>query len=373
MRAIKGCRWDVYPRVARVTKMRVVLSGLLAAAATCFIVFRAGVNNADLLSTSSSWLIRTTFRDTPFGSRIASPPSVKQYPSKELLVCRWASVCEDPYMIHADAVKYHVGQALYFSPTEFPLANLTVHQSDLGEFVDERRQLAATVIRVPSPDPHGLPFDARAVIERYLSVDDVFSREWLYTLFFTPAEESDLSAQLDISPDTLKTLAKDFGTRQVLLHPALRLPLSMRLRSPVLSVVPLSMGSSIPDGVEGPVLITTIGSQAQLWPVYRVYSDTFRAFLYGMYPDSPFPWSRGSSYRALRAMDDRGYSLIPVPSRLYGGRGATAVSGKRIAVKGKLCCASRTALTLQKMSTTSRASSRAQAADRTARSGARLV
>lgn len=191
------------------------------------------------------------------------------------------------------------------------------------------------MVRIPPPSPDAPRPDVRVVLEEYLAADDVISREWLYTLFFTPSEDTGASDQLEIDRDTLEMLAIDYGTRQVIVHPAMRLPLPNRLHSLDISVSPLTTSSSLPNGLKGPVLITISGTQAKLWPVYRLYSDTYRAFLYGMYPTSPFPWSKGSSYRALRAMDDHGYSLIPVPSRLYGGKGHTAASGKRIAVKGE--------------------------------------
>lgn len=83
--------------------------------------------------------------------------------------------------------------------------------------------------------------------------------------------------------------------------------------------------------------MTSRESQVKLWPVYRLSSDTYRAFLNGMYPTAPFRSSRGHTYRALRAVDDQGYHLIPVPSRLYkqASGGDPAVEGTRIAIKGE--------------------------------------
>ncbi len=83
--------------------------------------------------------------------------------------------------------QYHVGETLYFSPTETALANLTVYWPEPDGTDDERRQLAATVVRIQPQNPNAPRLDIRALLEEYLIADDVISREWLYTLFFAPS------------------------------------------------------------------------------------------------------------------------------------------------------------------------------------------
>lgn len=175
--------------------------------------------------------------------------------------------------------------------------------------------------------------DLQAVLDGYLSADDVLTRSWLHTLVLLPEQDGQPVELPYLDHKMLAPLVDTFETRRVLIHPAIRVPGRRRSLSPCIHA--LSAASSLPDSLQGPVLITLQGPQLQLWPVYRLYSDKYRTFLFGMYPPSPFDRSPGSAYRAVRAVDDGGYNLIPVPSRLYTVEGDPAVTGKRIAVKGE--------------------------------------
>jgi hypothetical protein len=73
----------------------------------------------------------------------------------------------------------------------------------------------------------------------------------------------------------------------------------------------------------------------KLYPVYRLYSDTSRSFITGVYPLN----DGTDKYAPFRELDHNGYLLLPVPSRLYlkleeDGTG-NGIKGRRIGVKGE--------------------------------------
>lgn len=72
--------------------------------------------------------------------------------------------------------------------------------------------------------------------------------------------------------------------------------------------------------------------KVELWPVYRLYSDMYRTFLFGLY--KPLPYDDDPQYQAFREVDERGYNLIPVPSRLSAGFKGNGNGPLRIGVKG---------------------------------------
>lgn len=77
--------------------------------------------------------------------------------------------------------------------------------------------------------------------------------------------------------------------------------------------------------------------QMDLWPVYRLYPDIYRTFMFGMYRPfyGPIPIDQEEIYKEFRGVDQNGDKYIPVPSRLYSRPYDNGIRGQRIAVKGE--------------------------------------
>jgi len=92
----------------------------------------------------------------------------------------------------------------------------------------------------------------------------------------------------------------------------------------------LSKESHLPN-FAGPYFSRSLGNSLDLLPVYRLYPDDYRTFLFGIYPLN----DQSGRYGTLRRYDIHGNLLIPVPSRLYIRAGELGIRGQRIAVKGE--------------------------------------
>ncbi|OCF74751.1 hypothetical protein I204_05133 [Kwoniella mangroviensis CBS 8886] len=64
------------------------------------------------------------------------------------------------------------------------------------------------------------------------------------------------------------------------------------------------------------------------YPVYRLHPDTSHAFVNGIYP-----LDDQGTYKTLNKTDDKGRTLVPVPSRLYGWGSVGKLSGYRLSVQ----------------------------------------
>lgn len=136
-----------------------------------------------------------------------------------------------------------------------------------------------------------------------------------------------------IDLDVLKLFSKEYKTQSIFIDPTFYLPRPIGLRdldTKVCRLVP----SGFTTNISGPVLAYQTQDHIELYLVYRLYSDTYRTFLYGLYQ----PWTAGErtgkAHRPYRAADELGYNLIPVPSRLYFGLGQDGLGGQRVGVKG---------------------------------------
>lgn len=199
----------------------------------------------------------------------------------------------------------------------------------------------STVVRVPIDEPVLRPDRLREVIDNALATDDVLTPGWLTTLFLLPAVDSsgDTASMSFIDKDSFIMLQNDLGVQRVFVDPSFALPRSLSLRGLDVGVNRLFPPVSIPISMNGPFLgsSTQDRDKVDLWPVYRLYSDTFRSFLFGLYklPLSHVSAENGATYEAFRHLDEHGYILIPVPSRLSSSGPHNGVRGQRIGVKGK--------------------------------------
>lgn len=236
--------------------------------------------------------------------------------------------------------QYRIEGIPYFSPTHAPAATIQLAEIDFTTLYTAPYS-PITVVHFPVTEEEVDPADFLAVLNKALASDDVITKKWLKTVVLLPQFDNAGDSQLrrvkglQLDWDLQASLQLNYGIEHLFIHPTLHHPSTMRyvgigLRYHALSPDTLAVGH-----VQGPFLASRVDDrQVNLWPVYRLYSDTYRTFLFGVYKPLP-KWPIGDiGYKAFRKVDERGYNYIPVPSRLYGEK-EKALHGKRIGVKGE--------------------------------------
>ncbi|KAK1921498.1 amidase signature domain-containing protein [Papiliotrema laurentii] len=179
-----------------------------------------------------------------------------------------------------DELKYHVGNVTYFTPTHAPVQVFPfIHYANTLP-KEQEGFFPLTVLRLPL-DQVVLDYTTiSSIIKEYLLIDDVLTPAWLETLVLVPNNtyQGKASTITLIDKETFARLGQDYNVKRVFVDPSFTLPRSIGLL------------------------------------VYRLYSDTYRTFLFGLY--KPLPHGDDPQYQAFREVDERGYSLIPIASRL---------------------------------------------------------
>lgn len=239
--------------------------------------------------------------------------------------------------------QYDLGNVSYFTPTHAPAASFPfVHFANSFLSTNEPIYTPSTVLQVPTDKTVIRAEDLQNLIDTALSYDDVISSNWLETLILLPDLDMGESSTISfLDWNAVDVLHQQYGVKTMYIDPTFYLPTSAKFQDIKVKINRLLPPAMTIIKYQGPYLmkISPIQDQLHLYPVYRLYPDIYRAFLYGMYRPNLLPLSppSGASYNALRAIDERGYNLIPVPSRLYGKTPhSNGVRGERIAVKGKL-------------------------------------
>jgi len=237
--------------------------------------------------------------------------------------------------------QYKVGDVSYFSPTHSPYISLPVTGPRESKSLSDSA-FPSAALRLPLDQAVLGPDRIRDLINDMLAADDVLTEDWLQTLFLLPDQDNvcNAASMTFINRDTLLMLESEFGVKRVLVDMTFILPRASALRGIDIEVDRLFPPTAVPTNIRGPYLARQSmdkNAEVDLWPVYRLYSDTFRAFLYGLYE---VPRARGVpgqsvTYQAFRHLDNQGYNMIPVPSRLYDLSVPNGVSGERIGVKGE--------------------------------------
>lgn len=187
-----------------------------------------------------------------------------------------------------------------------------------------------TILHVPSTNSTIFLHDVINSIESALALDDVLSPAWLDTLILVP-DAIDTPIRLDAA--VASALYLDYGVKSLLLHPSVLPPPSRRFPGVDLEIQSLPPSAVIPKTINGPYLARKNMNKMDLYPVYKLYSDIYRTFLFGMYKP-PSLLAEEEPYHTFRHVDSKGYPMIPVPSRLYG-RSSDQLHGKRIGIKGE--------------------------------------
>ena len=234
--------------------------------------------------------------------------------SPSLVVLAIASLIQARPLARDDSVQ-HLSSIehgdLVFSLGDIPYLALTTTPSAESSGFSGEGNLPFTVVRfdqcsITSDDVDDL-------IKKYLEGDDVISESFLQSLYISTTCEG--KATMDSS-------ALDYLT-------------SMGAKAIYTSSSLTCKGAAItiegPDGLEpGPYIASIEDGVASFSPVYRLYEDRYRTFIFGAYevPSSkntfkPFP------VNVAKYQD----SLIPVPSRIYSWSDERPFAGFRIAIK----------------------------------------
>ncbi|WVW83799.1 hypothetical protein I302_105820 [Kwoniella bestiolae CBS 10118] len=219
---------------------------------------------------------------------------------------------------------YSVGDIEYFSPTHQPAKHLPLPSS----VPTEEEYQPICLIWIPIPEDGQLTKHmTRAMVRSYLSEDDVLSKAWLQSIFVIPSYQGDQKdLKLNIQVGAVEYLIEKMGTTHLFLDERFNFnPEDSKGNTHI-----TSMKLSALNRAAGPYLARHSDSQLDFYPVYRLYSDTYHAFINGIYPlDAK---GRGR-YKTLNKTDGLGRTIIPVPSRLYGWGSGGKLKGYRVSVK----------------------------------------
>ncbi|GAB7366597.1 hypothetical protein MBLNU230_g8582t1 [Neophaeotheca triangularis] len=203
---------------------------------------------------------------------------------------------------------FDLGEIGYMANTAHPKA--TVHS---GHF-PPGLQLPVTVLSTNATEITASTLNE--TISAYLAGDDVFNESFLHGVYISSTAKS---AVLDASA---LSLLKDMDIENVMLSSGIKCTDS----SYSLSLQELSDQIATPP--PGPYLLTTGNDMLALSTVYRLYTDSYRDFIFGAYESSP------GFYAALDVTyDSFRYSAIPVPSRLYWLGDSRPLAGERVGIK----------------------------------------
>ncbi|WVO18177.1 hypothetical protein L204_105880 [Cryptococcus depauperatus] len=244
----------------------------------------------------------------------------------ESLITQQEDYVKDYQLFHENRLFYYLENIHYFSSHSHAAHSLT-SQSNIDFTSFEPITILSIKMNGRLLDTQKL----RETIGFYLE-DDVFSTAWLRSIGIL-LQDLPLDSTVSLNYTILNDLTKDFGTRQVLLDQRIEVVKSRDLPSKLLSLYTLDIPQTS-SPVRGPYLAHSplTSNVLRLYPVYRLYPDTYKTFASGVYPLHD---GKGS-YATLGRVDQAGNLLIPVPSRLYSmGNSSTPkpLVGSRVAVK----------------------------------------
>ncbi|KAK5129565.1 hypothetical protein LTR08_003151 [Meristemomyces frigidus] len=213
-----------------------------------------------------------------------------------------------------DATVFELGGVNYLASTKLPKAVISIGRSVKAP---QGAGTASTPITVITTNASVVTQQVlEDTLQSYVSGDDVFSMDFLEAVYIASSASAptlDKSAVDHLSGIDVKYIftAGHFA------------------RTPIYgsntSVVKALNASTI---APGPYLASFDGSSVSLAPVYRLYEDSYRDFLYGSYEtDEGSHASLDVSYPSF------GYPAIPVPSRLYYWNDPRPFAGFRVAIK----------------------------------------
>jgi hypothetical protein len=209
------------------------------------------------------------------------------------------------------------------SPLASPISTLS-----LGQVQDAVQRIPLVVIPINKDILEEGETHLDDLFQQYID-DDVINRDWLKVVYLVPGSDGQQTLESGDFAQLYTRLAGR-GVNHIIVQSRL-ISGARETKEQVVSIIDNT------DTLQpGPYLATRQSSSDRfdLSKVYRLYPDTCRAFVFGVYP-----LGVSGEYKALRRVDDDGYNLIPVPSSLYRGSrkndGLYGLRGRRLAIKGK--------------------------------------
>ncbi|RMZ02041.1 hypothetical protein D0860_07374 [Hortaea werneckii] len=211
-----------------------------------------------------------------------------------------------------DGVVFTLGNTTYLADTRNPKVTGTTIQSGLAEMT-EKLFMPMTVISTDDGIIDGQCIEDTT--QAYLDGDDVFSLDFMEGVYMAPR-----SASVNVTTSAFDQFSK-MDVKHVFTnhHHAQGHKL----------LGALSFGdfneTSLPPG---PYILTGSAEDLQLVPVYRLYEDAYRDFLYGTYEAADGSYTPLElTYPAFR------YPAVPVPSRIYSWNDPRPFAGFRVGIK----------------------------------------
>ncbi|PIG90392.1 amidase family protein [Aspergillus arachidicola] len=214
----------------------------------------------------------------------------------------------------SEGVSYQLGDTTYLANAKEPRDTLTITSPKFNNHYSTGTIITLTVIAANETimTAHHL----NATISSYLANDDVFSAEFLRSVYLNSSV-----GNASVTADALEYLSSA-GAETIYLD-------SNAFKSQggrALSIHHKSAETLAP----GPYTAVMSNDKVSLLDTYRLYPDTYRDFVTGMYPSN----DGSGSFVPLQSTSSRLWApLVPVPSRIHSWGDPRPLAGKRVAVK----------------------------------------
>ncbi|KAI7266534.1 amidase signature enzyme [Hortaea werneckii] len=211
-----------------------------------------------------------------------------------------------------DGVVFTMGNNTYLADTRNPRVTGATIPSDL---VETKEDLFMPMVVISTDDGMVDGQCIKDTIQAYLDGDDVFSLDFMEGVYMAPRLPS-----VNVTTSAFNQFSK-MDVKHIFMnhHHAQGHKLLGALFFGDLDE------TSLPPG---PYILTGSVEDLQLVPVYRLYEDAYRDFLYGTYEAADGSYTPLElTYPAFR------YPAIPVPSRIYSWNDPRPFAGFRVGIK----------------------------------------
>ncbi|OCF36763.1 hypothetical protein I316_01359 [Kwoniella heveanensis BCC8398] len=242
-------------------------------------------------------------------------------------------------LVQDKVLYYHIGDIEYFTPYQNPSHTLFAYTNAL-QWSPSFEPIA--VLSIPFGPSEGVITDQhiRPLVQSYLEQDDVLASKWFKTVYLRLTMDDDAKASFEeqrvpLDTSVLTYMNEELGMSKLIFDQGLYLNchgLDSTCSSPGFSLVYLPSALKTNEQIiAGPYLAHRRDGDKEidLFPVSRLYSDTYHTFVMGVYPLND---GKGT-YKPLDRVDDRGRRLIAVPSKLYALESNKSLAGVRTAIK----------------------------------------
>ncbi|KAK0294879.1 hypothetical protein LTS00_006714 [Friedmanniomyces endolithicus] len=213
-----------------------------------------------------------------------------------------------------DSIIFQLGNISYLANAGHPtaIAGLVGRRS----FAAESVAIPITVISTNASTVSNQTLET--ILNDYANSDDVYTTDFLEGVYIATT-----AGNASIDASAVSYLA-GMGVKQTLISAGTRTASSYEQ-----SMTTIASGNltSLPPG---PYLATFAAGSVSFAPVYRLYEDSYRDFLYGSYATGD---GSGTFTPLDRSLPSFGYPAIPVPSRLYYLNDPRPFAGFRVAIK----------------------------------------